>query len=149
PSKKTSSLNCLTQALPPPPSANPNDGSASSPMGAPQAAALLGGYAVRPGWLVAGVDSAVGVPVGSVLKDPTLVSMPGVQIDSVNKELLINADNITLDGYDFTLHGGWSVDTRTSKNFVLKNSNVVYVAMGDGAIQNCVFDGTFPNSNNW
>ena len=55
------------------PPLNLGDGSANGPAGTPQMSTLLSGYAVRPSWNVAGVDYAVGVPAGTVLKDPNTI----------------------------------------------------------------------------
>ena len=57
------------------------DGSANAPAGAPQFPNLLNGYAVRPPWMVAGVDYAAGVPAGTTLTDWWNINIPGVSVD--------------------------------------------------------------------
>ena len=75
-------------------------------------ASLLSGYSVRPAWQVAGVDYAVGVPTNITLKDPTVAAnLPsGISIDATNHVVHITGNNVTLNGFDFSLHGGWSID---------------------------------------
>ena len=85
------------------------DGSANAPAGTPQFPNLLSGYAVRPPWYVAGVDYAVGPHPGVALKDPTTINMAGVVLDSTHRWVMITRDGITLNGYDFTLSGGWTL----------------------------------------
>src|SRR5262249_7565368 len=51
------------------PTAMLGDGSANAPTGTPQLPNLFAGEAVRPPWMVAGVDYAVGVPAGTALTD--------------------------------------------------------------------------------
>jgi hypothetical protein len=81
-----------------------NDGSANAPSGTPQYPHLLDGYAVRPPWQVAGVDYAVGIHAGTVLKNPvTCGCLPaGASVDATNHLIRVTADNVTLDGFDFT-----------------------------------------------
>ena len=98
-------------AIDPPPSTGYTDGSANAPVGNPQLPNLLSSYSVRPAWQVAGVDYAVGVPTNMTLKDPTVAAnLPaGVSIDAANHVVDITANNVTLNGFDFSLHGGWGV----------------------------------------
>jgi hypothetical protein len=97
------------------------DGCSGVPAGAPQFPHLLDGYAVRPSWNVAGVDYAVGVPDGTVLKDPTTDSLPsGCSFSS--STVTCSGDNIILQGYDFSLHStnlsfSGSNNTITENNF--------------------------------
>jgi hypothetical protein len=89
-----------------------NDGAANAPSGAAQHASLLDGYRARPGWKVAGVDYAVGVaPGGGGLKDPVSCNcLPdGVVLDTANSLVRVTGNNVTLDGFNFGLHGGLSV----------------------------------------
>jgi hypothetical protein len=88
-----------------------NDGSANAPTGTPQYPHLLDSYTLRPPWQVAGVDYYVGYPAGTVLKDPTVIAnLPaGASRDTTNHMIRINASNVTLDGFDFSLHGGYAV----------------------------------------
>jgi len=81
------------------------DGLVGASAGTPQYPNLLSAYAVRPAWNVAGVDYAVGVPAGLVLKDPTTDSLPGgCSYNSGTKGVSCSGNNITLQGYDFALH---------------------------------------------
>jgi hypothetical protein len=50
-----------------------NDGSANAPAGTAQLPNFFSGYSVRPPWKVAGVDYYVGIPQGTILKDPLAV----------------------------------------------------------------------------
>ena len=100
-----------------------NDGSANAPAGTPQLPNLLNGYAVRPPWQVAGVDYAVGEPAGTTLQDWETLSIPGVTVEK--NYVAITGNNITLNGIDFSLHGGAKVDIFGS-NVTITNSNFVY-----------------------
>jgi peptidoglycan hydrolase-like protein with peptidoglycan-binding domain len=86
------------------------DGFAQAPTGSAQQPNILQSYAARPPWRVAGVDYAVGIIPGTVLKDPTTATLPsGVSWLSASNRILIVATTsspVTLDGYDFSLHGG-------------------------------------------
>ncbi|MBB4425793.1 hypothetical protein GGD66_004354 [Bradyrhizobium sp. CIR48] len=113
---------------------------------------LLDGYAVRPTWNVAGVDYAVGTTSTS-LKDPATISMAGVSVDSSSRTITISGSNITLDGYDFSLHGGYQV-TVAGSNATISNSNFAigtnpgsYLVYGTSAASNLTlthntFDGS-------
>ena len=105
--------------------ANPGDGSADAPAAAPQVPMLLDGYAVRPAWNVAGVDYAVGYASGTTLKDPSTISMAGVSVDTVNHVINVNGSNVTLNGYDFSLAGGWGVTVNSGSNITIENSKFV------------------------
>jgi hypothetical protein len=101
-----------------------NDGSANAPAGAPELPNLLKGYAARPSWMVAGVDYSVGVPQGLALKNPTSISMAGVQVDAANHTINITGSNVTLNGYDFSLNGGWQINIASgASNTTVENSN--------------------------
>ena len=101
-----------------------NDGSANAPAGPPQLAGLLSSYVVRPPWKVAGVDYAVGVPAGTVLADPSTISMPGVILDPASHFVFITGNDVTLSGYDFSSAGGWGVVVAPGvTNTIIKDSN--------------------------
>lgn len=111
------------------------DGRSSAPIvsGGPQFPTLLSSYPYRPPWQVAGIDYPVGIPSSVSLSDPTLITgMTGVSVDAVNKFIRIlraAGNTVTLDGYDFSLHGGYKV-------------YISGVGNGGGAsvvIQNCYF----------
>jgi hypothetical protein len=83
---------------------------------------LFSGYAVRPTWLVAGVDYVVGLPATTVLKNPAKISMAGVSVNATSHIINVTGKNVTLNGYDFSLGGGWRVNV-TGANDVIENSN--------------------------
>jgi hypothetical protein len=87
----------------------PPDGSAGATPGAPQLPGLLRPYAARPPWKVAGVDYRVGLAADARLNDPLTISADGVAIDMTNHLIRVTASNVTLRGYDFSLHGGYGV----------------------------------------
>ena len=133
------------------------DGSAGAPAGTPQFAGILNGYAVRPPWEVAGVDYAVGITPGTVLKDPATIKMAGVTVDVANHQILVTGANVTLNGYDFSLDGGWAVDTQAA-NTTISNcnfgigSNHNFTIYGDTGSSNltvvdCVIDGNMQSDN--
>jgi hypothetical protein len=103
--------------LPPPP-----DGSGGALPGAPELPNLFSGYAVRPQWKVAGVDHAAGMPNGTSLLDPSPISMHGVKVNATTHIVSVSDSNVTLNGYDFSLNGGWQVHV-TGSNDTIENSN--------------------------
>jgi hypothetical protein len=96
------------------------DGSANAPSGAPQMPSLLSSYVARAPWKVAGVDYAVGIPSGTVLKNPSTISMAGVSVSG--SIVTVTGNNVTLNGYDFSLNGGWQVNISGASNTVIENS---------------------------
>jgi hypothetical protein len=111
-----------------------NDGSANAPVGTPQLPNLLASYgANRPGWNVAGVDYYVGAPEGLALKNPAAISMAGVSVNTTNHIITVTGSNVTLDGYDFSLNGGWGVVVQGA-NDTIKSSNFVVGANGNAPI---------------
>jgi hypothetical protein len=130
-----------------------NDGSAQAPKGIPLLPTLLNGYAIRPPWIVAGVDYAVGVPSGTKLKDPETIAMVGVSVNSNTHTIRITTGDVTLDGYDFGLAGGWGIyiqDGATdtviqNSHFLVGANNVVPINAGVGvgnlAVRCNAFDG--------
>lgn len=137
-------LNCASQNIP----GVPDDGSKNAPAGSAPKPALLNGYAVRPTWMVAGVNYAVGFPSGQVLKDaatdPALASNPSVTIDNAAAEIQIHGDNVVLDSYDFTLHG-YTLNVISGSGTVVKNSKVsmalTQVGTSNLTVTNCIVDG--------
>src|SRR5690242_16052413 len=100
------------------------DGASGAPAGAPIRPTILNGYAVRPPWKVAGVDYAVGVPSGTALKDPSLISMAGVSVNKTAHTVTVAGSNVVLTGYDFSLGGGWEVIVQGA-NDTVRNSKFV------------------------
>ena len=83
------------------PPINLGDGSANAPGGVPQLPTLLNGYASRPLWNVAGVDYAVGVNAGTVLKIPSAANLPqGATL--YNGAIYVDGNNVTLNGYNLS-----------------------------------------------
>src|SRR6185437_10551423 len=101
-----------------------NDGFAAAPNGTIELPTLLQGYAMRPPWRVAGVDYYVGVPASTTLKDPTVsANLPAcASVDSLNHLIRVNSDNCTLNGFDFSLHGGYELYD-SANNTTVENSN--------------------------
>ncbi|MGZ5528971.1 MAG: Ig-like domain-containing protein, partial [Limisphaerales bacterium] len=140
-----------------PPLAMPGDGSANGPGGTPQFANILSGYTVRPSWQVAGVDYAVGITAGTALKDPATINMAGVTVDAKNHQIIVTAANVTLDGYDFSLAGGWGVATQAanttiSNSYFKIGSNGNFTIYGDTGssnltVKDCVIDGNYLSDN--
>ena len=95
------------------------DGSAGAAAGTPQVPHLLDGYAVRAPWQVAGVDYAVGINAGTVLKNPLTINMAGVSVDATNHVVFVSGNNVVLNGWNFT---GWAVDV-TGQNATVSNSD--------------------------
>ena len=114
--------------------------------------ALLSGYSYRPAWSVAGVDFYVGAPASKATKDPATIVVSGVTINTTARSVLITGDNVTLDGYDYTLSGGWYVETHAA-NTTLSNSkflaqwtggsSLIYgtTAASNLVVTNCTIDG--------
>ncbi len=106
-----------------------SDGAKGAPAGRPQFPKLLSAYRTRAPWRVAGVDYAVGISPGHILKDPTLADhLPrGVSLDAKNRIIRVDGNNITLDGYDFSLHGGFIIYI-TGANVTISNSNLSMIS---------------------
>ena len=106
---------------------------------------LLSAYAVRPPWCVAGVDYAVG-PRSTPTKDPAMISMPGVSVDTSTRTVIVTSDNVTLDGYDFSLHGGYQVlvdganVTISDSNFALGTNTGGYLIWGGSTAANLTIE---------
>ncbi|WP_425908320.1 Ig-like domain-containing protein [Nitrobacter sp. TKz-YC02] len=129
-----------------------NDGSANASAGSPQHSDLLNSYgANRPAWNVAGVDYHVGVPQGLALKNPATISMAGVSVNTTTKIVTVTGNNVTLDGYDFSLNGGWQVSvqaantTITNSNFLIGSNNLAPIistaAASNMTVSYCTIDG--------
>ena len=134
-----------------------NDGSANAPTGTPQLPNLLAGYEVRPSWEVAGVDYAVG-PTSTPLLDPAKISMAGVTVDASSRTITINANNVTLNGYDFSMEGGWQIVTNaanttiSNSNFAVGTNQGAYLIFGGSSasnltVTNDTFDGSAGGNN--
>ena len=104
------------------PTAMLGDGSANAPAGTPQLPTLFSGEAVRPTWMVAGVDYAVGIPTGTVLKDWQSLSGPGISING-NMVRIDNTNGVQISNVDFSLHGGAILYINNSNDTVVTNCN--------------------------
>lgn len=60
----------------------------------------------RPPWNVAGVDYGVGIATGMVLTDWQKVNVSGITIDNGHISCNGGTGSLTLNGIDFSLHGG-------------------------------------------
>ncbi len=99
-----------------------DDGCAGAPAGTPQLPSLLQAYrSRRPKWDVAGVDYYVGVPTGTVLKDPA-AAPDGCSYDDSALTLQCKGDGLIVSGYDFSLHGGTKIKISGSNNTITKNN---------------------------
>ena len=120
----------------------------------------LAEYVTRPSWNVAGVDYAVGIQSGVTLKDPgvnaaNLIAALGSGNVSFSGAMVhLNGNNLTIEGWDFSLHGGYGVEvagdnnTISNNNFALganHDSNWALVGIDQGAsnttVINNVLDG--------
>jgi hypothetical protein len=140
-------LTCASQQLPATATAYA-DGTGGAPQGLPSHPDELKLYPTRPNWKVAGIDYAVGIPMGTVLKDPTLVTINGVSVDIANRLIRVTGDNVTLDGFDFSLHGGYQVyidgQFTTIKNSFIGLGRGIQAGAGSSnlTVSNCVLEGT-------
>jgi hypothetical protein len=83
-------------------------------------------------WNMPGVDYYVGVPNGTVLKDPTSASNLPAGASFSGQTVTVTGCNVTLDGYDFTLHNtallinvtgtGCTTTVQNSKQHALPNT---------------------------
>jgi len=96
------------------------DGSANAPAGPAQLPNLLSGYQVRPSWMVAGVDYAVGVPSGATLIDWESLSGPGISVNTSTHVVTVSGQSgVTISNVDFSLHGGATLYFSNSPNAVV------------------------------
>ena len=122
-----------------------NDGCAGAPAGSPQYPNLLSGYAAgHPPFDVAGVDFHVGVPswMVPVLADP--ISIPTTAATSGPLAGVSRSGNSIrcdggysgsiLNGYDFSLHGGFGANVVSCPNFTVTNSNFAVGANCAGGV---------------
>ncbi|MFK4539646.1 hypothetical protein ABIA00_007829 [Bradyrhizobium ottawaense] len=135
------------------------DNSGGAIGGTAQFAGLLESYAARPNWSVAGVDYYVGAPSGITLKNPATIAMSGVSVNTSSHIVTVSGSNVTLDGYDFSLNGGWQVNVVNKANNVTvqnsyfkvgANNQIPIQADSGGSINvlNNTFDGGASNGSN-
>ncbi len=102
-----------------------SDGFSKAPVCEIQRPALLTGYRIRPPWHVAAVDYCVGYPADKNLRDPATINMVGVKVDMARHIVTVTGDSVVLDGYDFSLAGGWGVVTKAANTSILNSKFVV------------------------
>jgi hypothetical protein len=155
---------CQTLNTSPPSVENSRNGELTGKGGGPESAenkvdgactaqhpSLLQKYRKRPPWPVAGVDHCVGRDTNTVLKDPALISVPGVTVDATNHLVIVNGNDVALDGYDFSLDGGWQVRVQAANakivnsNFVVGSNNLLPIVGTAEAsnldVAHCTIDG--------
>jgi len=103
-------------------------------------------YPVRPPWPVAGVDYRVGVNAGVWLKDPATIKPNVASRSGANPIVLrLEADNVVLDGYDFTMGGWWQIRSNGHANLTISNSRLqnlcIDVETGPLTVRYCEIDG--------
>jgi hypothetical protein len=142
-----------------------DDGYSTAPSGLPQHPDLLQGYKKISPCRVAGVNYPVGYG-STALRDPiNCECLPsGVSADANNHFIrVVNTPNVTLDGFDFSLHGGYLLYCDGSANLTITNSNFAMganhqsgaIGINSGCtnmrITNSVFDGVGNNypCGNW
>ena len=142
------------------------DGSVGAPSGTTQhpnlftldahTASSSASYPSRPSWNVAGVDYHVGIdravyPANANLKDPATASLPS-GVSRTGTSMTISGNNVLLDGFDFSLGGGWDL-TVNGNNGIVQNCNWVATKFclsvngGGTLVQKCEFDINAPNAN--
>lgn len=118
-----------TVSVPDPVVGSSADGSAGAPPGAPQFPSLRSAYATAPkkfpAFHVPGVDYHVGIdrnkyPTNGSLKNPASISMAGVSVSG--HQVTVTGANVVLDGYDFSLNGGYGISS-SGANLTVSNSN--------------------------
>ncbi len=115
---------------------------------------LLAGFKVRPSFPVAGVDYAVGIPAGKTLKNPATISMAGVSVNSSWRLVTVTGNDVTLDGYDFGLNGGWSVESQAANTRIVNSKFLVGAIVGAKTASNlyvgyCIIDGANGQGTVW
>jgi hypothetical protein len=107
-----------------------NDGFAGAPIAPIQYPTTISRYKTRPPWCVAGVGYAVGIPAAQQLSDPFpsgslasgILSVGGSYPNPPNHVLVFTANAATIEGWDFSLEGGWTVVLQAN-NLTLQNNN--------------------------
>ncbi len=126
------------------------DGFQTRPAGtAAQYPTFLNGLC-RPPWKVAGVDYGVGFPAAQVFKTPGVTAPPaGVTVDAAGHTFNVTGAGVVVDGWDFSVGGGWNVFV-TGSGCTVQNCNFKVGAnlldpVGmhglNGLLQYCVIDG--------
>lgn len=98
------------------------DGYSLSSGGTAQFPSVRASYSFTPPWLVAGWDYAVGPNNGTSFTDISSSQPSGTSYSSGSKQLTITADNVTIDGYDFTVGNGVSLFASGHSGLIVRNS---------------------------
>jgi hypothetical protein len=100
-----------------------DEGASSAASCAPAYPDLLKGYPVKPPWKVAGVDYCAGYAEGLALKNPNTIGTTQTEpLYRDGNEIVVNGNGVTIDGYDFSLDGGWRVRVIRGDAPVIQNS---------------------------
>jgi len=146
-------------------STNGSDGFAGAPIATIQYPAKLNNYSAKPPWCSAGIGYAVGIPTAQSLSDPVprgtlanaLAALGGTLNAGAHEITFSGVDNITIQGWDFSLGGGYDIRIASS-GAAVKNNNfkvgsnlrpLIFVESSakDATIVNNVFDGAgLPNN---
>lgn len=131
---------------------------AAPPVDAPQMPNMFASYSIRPpAGTVPGVDFFVGCPSSVALKPINTATLPaGVTRDNTLRYIKVFNTGTVLDGYDFTINGGYSImfdaDNCTVSNSIFAGqatNGEGQVRWGEGSgsanngtVFNCTFDAT-------
>lgn len=141
---------------------NGSDGFSGAPVATIQFPTLFSGnaaYTSPPTFCVPGVGYAVGIPSATVLADPVPSgNTPAAGLTAVgctypnppNHVLQCSTASQTIQGWDFSLHGGWTV-LLAATNLTLQNNNFVVGANARPPIflDNSITSGTTTIKNNF
>ena len=110
-------------------------------------------------WQVAGVDYCVGYETNIVLKSPEAIAMAGVSVNTTTHIVTVTGNNVTLDGYDVSLNGGWQVNVQAANtkiansNFVVGSNDLLPIVGTPTAsnldVVNCTIDGAGHSPGPW
>lgn len=102
-----------------------SDGFAGAPSGAAPLSTLLNGYSLRAPWCVVGVDYNVGyasVPT----KTPGVTAPPaGMACVGATHICTVSSNSVVVDGWDFSIGGGWQLAITGNAAVVQNNKFVV------------------------
>ena len=88
----------------------------------------------------------MGISTGLSLKDPATIN-PAIATSSGTNPIVLTlqTDNVTLDGYDFTLGGWWRISSRGHSNLTVSNCKLqnfcLFIDTGPLTVQYCEIDG--------
>jgi hypothetical protein len=126
---------------------------AAGPGVSPQHPTWLNGFAARPSWNVAGVDYGVGIHPAVTLKDPTVPANLPSGCYLSGRVLRIAADNVLLDGFDFSKANGIGIYCPSNTRTIIRNCKFAYavatspnqnplILSGSFTVEYCDMDGT-------